>query len=204
MNFDDIQSLWNKDDGGKDMVVPDNVEKMKAAHHPVDKIRKGMKAEARGLLIALVLAGFWGQYMETPIVVVTYYCLYGVMLSLCGYYAYRFYRFYRRLGASVLSAKEHLYEVYYDVQLHMEMYRSATYAVMMLGLGFLTILMWRKPGFMPAADASVGLWAVLKMAAVFIVFVAWGIVSTEVWVRIRFGRYLKEIKKIKDELKEGA
>ncbi|NML41296.1 hypothetical protein HHL17_29150 [Chitinophaga sp. G-6-1-13] len=202
MNFDDIQSLWNADDGGRGMVVPDNVEKIKAAHHPVDKIRKNMRHEAWGQLIALIVIGLYGRSMPTEIMSVIYYCLYGVMLAICGYYAYRFYRFYRRLGSSVLSAKEHLYEVYYDIQLHMEMYRLLTYALMMLAFGFVIMYMLMKPGFMHAAGTPVGVWMVFKIAAIFVVFMVLSVIATEVWLKIYYGKYQKEIKKIKDELKE--
>lgn len=202
MNFDEIQSLWNKDDGGKGMVVPDSMEKIKAAHHPVDKIRKTMRHEARTQLLVVILAGFWGRYMETAIMSVIYYCLYGVMIATCVYYSYRFYRFYRRLGASVLSAREHLYEVYYDIQLHIEMYRSWTYALMMLALGLATTYILTKPGFMDTVGTAVSAWMVFKIVTVFIVVIGWCVVATEIWIRMCYGKYLKEIKKIKDELKE--
>lgn len=203
MNFDDIQSLWNADDGGKDMVVPDNLEKIKAAHHPVDKIRKTIRHEAQGQLIALIVMGLGGKHMKTEIMLVAYYCLYGVMLAMSAYYSYRFYRFYRRLGSAVLSAKEHVDEVYYDIQLHIEMYRSFTYALMTLVLGFVTMYILTKPGVMhAAAGGSVSGWMIVKIIAVFVLFVVLIVIATEVWIGIYYSKYLKQIKKIKDELKE--
>ncbi|MBC9912618.1 hypothetical protein [Chitinophaga varians] len=203
MNFDDIQSLWNADDGGKDMVVPDKVEKIKAAHHPVDKIRRTMKQEGWVQLLSIIILAFPPMYFKAQVLVVAYYCLYGVMLALSGYYFYRFYRFYRRLGSTVLSAKEHLYEVYYDIQLHIEMYRSFTYGLLMLALGFVTMYILIVPGSIRAAignDFSSA--TVIKTVVIFAGFIAGIVVSTEIWVGRCYGKYLKEIKKIKDELKE--
>ncbi|NLR65685.1 hypothetical protein HGH92_15330 [Chitinophaga varians] len=204
MNFDDIQSLWNADDGGKDMVVPDNVEKIKSAHHPVVKIRKAMKREGWVQLASIIILAFAPMYFKSDILTVAYYCLYGVMLALSGYYFYRFYLFYRRLGTAVLSAKEHLYEVYYDIQLHIEMYRSFSYGLMMLALGFVTMYVLTVPGSLHAAIGNdFRGTTVIKTVFIFVVFIGGIVVSTEMWIKRCYGMYLKEIKKIKDELKEN-
>jgi hypothetical protein len=198
MNFDDIQSLWNADDGRKGKAVPDKVEKIRAAHHPVDRIRRAMRREGWLQLWVLVLAGLYGHVMSTPVRSVAYYCLYGVTLACCGYYAWRFYRFYRRLGTAVLSTREHLYEVYYDIRLHIEIYRSLTYAQMMLVFGF--VMLYMAPEL--TAGAAANGWSVFRIAAVFIVLMAWVVIATEMRLKWYYGKYLNEIKMIKDELKE--
>lgn len=153
-------------------------------------------------LVTLIIAGFYGHVMRTPVLTVAYYCLYGVTLACCGYYAWRFYGFYRRLGTSVLSTSEHLYEVYYDIRLHIEMYRSLTYALMMSAFGLVIMYILTKPGVMDVTGTVISGWMVLKIVVIFMVFIVWVAAATEVWLRRCYGKYLKEIKKIKDELKE--
>ncbi|MBC9934732.1 hypothetical protein [Chitinophaga qingshengii] len=196
MHFDDIQSLWNKDDGGDDMVVPVNLEKIKSANQPVERIRQYVKREGWGQLLAIVLLGYAPHFCKTELQVVAYYSLYSVMVAICGYYLYRFFRFYRRLGTTALSTREHLDEVYYDIQLHVEMYRSWTYAILMLALGFATIRLLTSPGVV--IDSTM----VIKMILLFAVFMLLIVVCTELWIRYTYGRYLKEIKKIRGELRE--
>ncbi|RBL88317.1 hypothetical protein [Chitinophaga flava] len=204
MNFDDIQSVWNNDDDNRHIVVPGNLTKIKAVGQPVDKIRKTMQQEGIVQLLSIILMAFAPKYFGMDRTTQSaYYCLYGVMVAISGYYFSKFFLFYKRLNSNMLTTKDHLYEVYYDIKLNIEMYRSCTYSILMLALGFVTVY-----GLVDAklarffADRHIEDITIITVVLTFVTLTLLVALATEWWIKLYYGKYLREIKAILDQLRE--
>ncbi|NSL90185.1 hypothetical protein ECE50_025345 [Chitinophaga sp. Mgbs1] len=200
MNFDDIKSAWNSEEDNSNIIVPVKIDSKKAAL-PVDKIRSNMRLEAIVQVAALMLMYFVPAYYHFGVVMTTaYYCVYGIAVAITAYYFIRFYFFYRRISNTELNSKDHIYAVYYDIKLNIEMYRSFTYALLMLALGLIITAVF----FIPSADAAaLSNKPITYLIMVMIVFTALIAIATEIALHRNYGRYLKAIKAILDEFREG-
>ena len=79
MDFNDIQNAWNNEKTDN-VVVPDNLEKIQSANMPLGKIRKNLRTELFGQILALIIIGFLPLYHEFPSRFVgPYYFIYGIL-----------------------------------------------------------------------------------------------------------------------------
>src|SRR5690606_31814822 len=121
-----------------------------------------------------------------------YYALYALMLLICGYYLVKFYIFFREMNHSTLSSKENLYELYYEIRLKIETYKSFSYILMPFSILFCAILIFGQDtqGFFH----KLGNITSTNMIAFFILFSAIIIlitVMTNWWVNYFYGKYVK-------------
>ena len=86
MDFNDIQSAWNKDNK-ENIVLPTNLEKLKSANMPIDKVRKNLRFEFVIQTIALISFGFIPMINRFPASMITpYYLIYAIMVAISIYY----------------------------------------------------------------------------------------------------------------------
>lgn len=168
-----------------------------AAVQPVNKIRKHMKEEGVLQIVGLILLAALPRYFVlSPLVTVGYYSLYAVMVAISGYYFFKFYRFYQHLSTANLSTKEHLYGTYYEIRVHLEMYRSFTYIILVLTLGFTTLYgLMDAPHILKSIQDKLHVSGTMVLAVGFITVVTLLAVATEYTLESYFGRHLKEIRK---------
>ncbi|WP_306349653.1 hypothetical protein [Flavobacterium sp. '19STA2R22 D10 B1'] len=205
MNFDDIQSAWNSDSENKNIKVPTNLEQLKTANMPLDRIRKNMRLEIITQLLAIVFIGILPFKMEfNPKFITPFYMLYGVMILISIYYFTRFYFFYKRIDGSTLNSKENLFAVYYDIKLNIEMYKSFAYSLLPFAFCFLIMIMMslngrEKFGVLGSEMTENGMiiFVVLILALLGMI-----VAATEIWVRYYYGKYAKQIKNLLDQLKD--
>ena len=203
MDFNDIQSAWDNDNN-ENVVLPINLEKIQSANTPLDKIKKNLKKELIYQSLAVILSGFAPVIYDFPVKwFAPFYLLYSMFFAICVYYLVKLYLFYKRLNNINLRTKDSLYEMYFDVRLNMELYKTFTFALspflVLFFVGFTIYLVSTKPG-MQISDISntllISIFVVISLTILFLgLMVEWK-------VRFLYGKYAKQIRKVIDELKE--
>ncbi|WP_289663707.1 hypothetical protein [Flavobacterium panacagri] len=203
MDFNDIQNAWNNEKN--DVVLPDNLEKINSVNTPLDKIKKNLKKEFIVQIISLIFVGVVPLLIDLNYgFFLAYYLLYAVSILISVAFTIRLYIYYKNFTNVAATTKDNLYEIYYNIMLFMETYKSASYSFFPFGLFYMFLLpLGKKSGKL--------LNLVLNsnqeyVAAIFILIVfAFMILMwfmTEGHVKLFYGKYAKEIRKVIDELKE--
>ncbi|MGO4289018.1 hypothetical protein [Chitinophaga sp. RAB17] len=206
MNFDDIKSAWNSEEEDH-VVVPSSVDQLKTLQTPIEKIRTNMQYEFYIQLFALVVIGFVPRYTYfNPVLVIPFYVVYFVALIISGYYFFKFYLFYKRLSTNTLRSRDHLYALYYEARLNIEMYKSFAYTLIPLALIGAALYVVSQPDgklkdVFQIAVTRQGV--AVSLVVLFLLVVLLIMVITELWVRSYYGRYLDQIKRVLDEFKEN-
>lgn len=204
MDFNDIQNAWNNEKT-ENVNLPNNLEKIQSANTPLDKIKKNLKKEFFHQIISIVLIGcipFVHDFPQQGILL--FYLLFSFFVAICIYYLAKLYFFYKRLGAITLKTKDSLYETYFDIRLNMELYKTFGFALtpfmIMAIIGLLYNDLSKKiPGFLTTGVTNYQLGVLFGIVVFSMLFMG---IFVEWWVRIYYGKYAKEIKKVIDELKE--
>jgi hypothetical protein len=202
MNFDDLQSAW-KNDQGDHVVIPDSVAKLRSVATPVERIRKNMRREFI-VMICLIIGFAFVPTMDKKgaLAPVPFYSMYAAMIILTIFYFVKFYLFYKRLNATTLSSKDNLYAVYYDIKLNIEMYRSFNYSIIPLLLLYQVMAVMSLPPVKLAAFNERSTYLITMSAIAFVFAIGIMIFFVELWVHYSYGKYLEQVRKILDELKE--
>lgn len=203
MNFDELQSAWNSDEG-KEAVLPETLQRLKSAHMPVTKLRKNMRTEFFMLIVFFSLMGFLPLLSLRGVPPIPFYALYTALIMLTVFHLTKFYRFYQRLHANTLSSKDNLYEVYYDIKLNIEMYKSFNYSIIPLIMLYLVMIVLDLDHL---ATAPVTLHKKMVIITAFVVTFIFMVIAViamvEWWVGFFYGKYLRQVGKLLDELREA-
>jgi len=203
MDFNDIQNAWNKEETNN-VVLPSNLEKIKEANTPLDKIRKNLKKEFIYQVFSIIFMGFIPLFYDFPSKMTTlYYLLFSLFVAVCIYYLAKFYFFYKRLSSITLKTKDSLYETYFDIRLNMELYKTFGFALtpflILYLIGFLYLKFSNAPSFLSNDFTNYQLGALFSIVVFTMLFMG---IALEWWVHKFYGKFAKEIKKVIDELKE--
>ena len=200
MDFNDIQNMWN-DDKAENAVLPDNLEKIRAANTPLDKIRKNLKNEFIYQIISIIFIGFAPVIYDFPAkAVVPFYLLFSMFTAVCIYYLIRLFIFYKRLSNITLKTKDSLYETYFDIRLNMELYKTFGFALTpFLALFTIGTAYYVMPAMQLGELSNSVLIALVIVVAISILIMG---LILEWWVHYFYGKYAKEIRKVLDQLKE--
>lgn len=201
MNFDELQSAWHSDKG-KDIVVPDSVTKLRSVATPVQRIRKNMRIELVVMLCLIIGIPFFRVAYKEQLSPIPFYAMYVALIILTIFYYIKFYLFYKRLDAATLTSKDSLYEVYYDIKLNIEMYRSFNYSVIPLMLLYQVMVIMNYPPVQAAAFASRKAYFIILFSIMFLFVVGIAIAFVEIWIKYFYGNYLTQVQKVLEELKE--
>lgn len=202
MNIDDLKNAWKQDEPNG--ALPDPQEIKSRSQLPVAKIRRGMRTELISTVFGYV-AIFWFLFSkEQSLVVFNISCiLLFVLMALNTYYFIRFYLFYRTISRVDLSLKESIARVTFDLQLNIELYRAYNLCATPLALIIAFIIFCRKwiaSFFLKALDSEhnpkLFIWLLLSMFCSFAI----SYLFTEWQIRAKYGRALKELKAIWEEL----
>ncbi|OXA81820.1 hypothetical protein SAMN05444397_105339 [Flavobacterium aquidurense] len=204
MDFDDIQNAW-KNEETKNVVLPNNLEKIQSVNMPLDKIRKNLKKDLIAQIVSVVFVGIVPLIIELKYsFFLAYYLLYALSIVILISFTIRLYVYYKNFTDVATTTKDNLYEIYYNIKLFMETYKSATYTFIPFGLFYMFLLpLGKKSGkllnrILDANQENVALIVVL----IIVVFMTLMWLMTEGHVKLFYGKYAKEIKKVIDELKE--
>ncbi|MBC7937640.1 MAG: hypothetical protein H7Y86_20005 [Rhizobacter sp.] len=199
MNFDEIKNSWDAEKA-TDVTIPSALNTLRKAKHPIDKLRTNMKNEFFMQIVAVLIIPFFLKVSaDMRMLFISSYILF---VAISAYYLYYFYRFYKDMHNYSMETKDGLQELYYQLRLNMERYKSFGFLLLpfiFIFLGFiefgnvkngrlnLTILLNRH------AWLFTGLIAFIAVSYIFIIVA---------WVKSFYGKYALQIKGVLDELKE--
>jgi hypothetical protein len=129
MNFDKLKSDWNQEPE-KELNIPENLERLGKSKLPIEIIQKNMRYEFWSTIIGTFISAFLPQIFNIrSSFYTTYYILYAFYCTLAVYYFYEFYKFYKILNNYSGNSKDNLYEIYYEIRLKIETYRTYGYSL---------------------------------------------------------------------------
>jgi hypothetical protein len=203
MDFNEIQNAWNNEKT-ENVVLPDNLEKIRSVQTPLDAIRENLKKEFIYQIISIVFIGVVPLlFAFPPKMFIMFYLLYSLFVAVCVYYLVKLYMFYKRLNTITLKTKDSLYETYFDIRLNMEIYKTFGFALtpflILYLIGFCYYQFSKIPGFLSDEFTNFQLLGLFSIVVSSVLFMG---ISLEWWVHKFYGKYASEIRKVIDELKE--
>ena len=206
MNFDKFQEQWNQENN--EVSLPQNLDKIKEAHNPIDKVRRNMKFDLISQAVLTVLIGFvpyikrneW-DFQSISIFALFYVLMVGFML----YYTLKFYRFYKQSYNLSYDSRKNLMWFAYELRLFIELYRALTFIMMFLGmaLGLYFGMHFNTTGqdIFHLKDADfLKLFGVLFFMVAFLLGLV--VLFMEFVINHYYGKYYKKIKNILNQLDE--
>ena len=206
MNFDKLQEQWNQENN--EVSLPQNLDKIKEAHNPIDKVRRNMKFDLISQAVLTVLIGFvpyikrneW-DFQSISIFALFYVLMVGFML----YYTLKFYRFYKQSYNLSYDSRKNLMWFAYELRLFIELYRALTFIMMFLGmaLGLYFGMHFNTTGqdIFHLKDVDfLKLFGVLFFMVAFLLGLV--VLFMEFVINHYYGKYYKKIKNILNQLDE--
>ncbi|PRD57031.1 hypothetical protein [Sphingobacterium gobiense] len=202
MNFDKIKSAWDNDNTN-DVNIPDTIEKLRRAQHPLDKLKRNMRNEWYMQLVSIIALCFAPQFLNIhPDLHALYYAMYGMLIIVSIYYLNLFRKFYQELIHYTAETKDSLNDIYYNFRLNIARYHAFSFLLLpyvLMVVGLIICSRWIEQG-----TDMVTIAAYLKPTGIIVTLVvsALFITAVPIWTRIFYGKYLTQIKSVLDELKE--
>ena len=202
MNFDNLKSEWDKE-RADDVQIPDAIEKLQRAKHPLAQLKATMKKELQMQVVSLALFIFFPfiLQMHSSTYILLYYLGFMVITIISVYYLWAFSRFYKTVDAFDLASKDQLLKIYFDLQLNMERYRSWAFLLtpfLMFTIGLFVYSRQVATGSLPSFS-SVSVLFVFILCFASLVFM---IAATNWWLKYYYGKYVDQLKAVLDSLKE--
>lgn len=214
MNIDDLKGAWGKDESAGMRLQDSGVIAGKTTS-VVEKIRRKMRSEFVATLVAYILLiiyiivinrAFYGTPQAIFFLNVISLLLF-TMILLNGYFFSRFYIFYKNTGRYDLGTLESIRKIAYELELNTEIYKAYSISVAPLAALITFTLVGGKSVYdallhilSSAALTSGGMiWALATIAVAFAI--TWYFVNLH--VRLQYGKYLKELKQVVDDLGSG-
>jgi len=100
------------------------------------------------------------------------------------------------------ATKDGLLELYFEIRLNMERYKSFGFLLLPFGIIWLGLHSYNRLLFRNIAFETLSDNIILIVIIVIVIFTAAMIIAINAWVNSFYGKYTKQIRKILDELKE--
>lgn len=201
MELQDLKQAWNEQPGELPAIehIPQELQK---ARQPLFALRQNMRREFYFQVIAMVVVGFLpGLFRLNASWLVFYFLMYGIMVVISIHYFLKFYRFYNKIDDFSLTTVQNLLKLYYEIRLHLEMYKSLNYILFPFVL-LLLIIIQKDRFYTELSNMNTSEnWPfiiALPVAMGFSVVVL--IAITNHWVNSLYGKYAVQVKQILDEL----
>lgn len=203
MNFNEIQDAWDNTKGQEEDLNLLDLS-LKNANQPIDSIRRNMKNELYYQLAAIIMIALFPIYFKiSGTALILFYTIFALLLVISFYYFYRFYLLFRSMHNYTANLRENLQELYFEIRLHLEMYKSFSFLLLPFVIFLMGIIVFAKkrteaqpvPRMEDGAD-----WLFYPIIGVVMTIIVIGL--TNWWVTYFYGKYADQIRKILDELKE--
>jgi hypothetical protein len=204
MNFDELQAQWGEE-SDKKIQLPTNLDQSKQAQTPIDLVRKNMKTEFFVQLICAILLLFTPQYFNfPPHLQIIFIFFYGLLIAFTAYYFIKFYNFYKQSYDLTFDSRKNLMWFYYELKLSMELYKALTYILFFISFSFAiiaySVLKLDASVSFDQTLTTIGL-TDLKSAIISTLMITLASFTlAEFWPRYYYGKYLKQIKAVLDQL----
>jgi len=205
MNIDDLKDAWSQDEP-KEMHLPVSTAQLGKTTSAVGKIRKNMRNEFIGVLvayIALISLMFYSMQSSFFFNVTSIFVFTLIVMN--GFYFFRFYVFYKSIGRYDFNVKDSIRKIAYDIELNTEIYKTYNMCVTPLGALFTFVLLCGKNGMdyvrrILASNFLVTSGNLLTVFAVILISFIITYVCINLHVRQQYGRYLTTLKQVVDDL----
>jgi len=198
MNFEDLKNEWNADATEESRISADML-KMNEAHTLIDIIRRKMKMEFFYQLMSLIFMGaipFLFHFADNMRSI--YFVFFGITCGFAAYYFWKFYKFYKNSYDLSLDSRKNILWFFYEMKLNIELYKALTYIIVFIWVGFLAVyLLLAKAGAIHHVFAKLSSTYIVLNCFITILIIG---AITELWAWHYYGRYLKRVKIIVDEL----
>lgn len=207
MNFDELKQAWQEESAGE-LHLPHEMEQLKSALSPIGKIKKNMKFEMYFQMIGIVILGFYPiVYQLNSYLSNAYYMVYALLVLISVYYIWKFKLLFNFINQTMLNSKDNLYELYYEIKVNIEMYKSWCFATIPFGSLLTLILVFgvfkidQKPHLWQQISEGISpeMWVIVISLVVFNIMV---LTTLYFWIKYFYGKHLKQIKLLLQELKE--
>ena len=207
MNFDKLQEQWNQENN--EVSLPQNLDKIKEAHNPIDKVRRNMKFDLISQAVLTVLIGFvpYAKRNEWDFQSISIFSLfYVLMVGFMLYYTLKFYRFYKQSYNLSYDSRKNLMWFAYELRLFIELYRALTFIMMFLGMALglyfgMHFNTTTGQDIFHLKDADfLKLFGVLFFMVAFLLALV--VLFMEFVINHYYGKYYKKIKNILNQLDE--
>lgn len=202
MNFDQLKEQWNKEDGSS-VQIPNTIEQLKKSKHPIEKIRKSMKAEFPMQILAIIFIAFFPQLLNfPPSQYVIYYTSYAMLVVISSYYLYGFYKFYQQTELYTGNTKNSLWKIYHELKLNMERYQSFGFLLLphfMITLGLECYKILDSKGI--SLEDMTNSYQRMLIISVLIGTLAI-VINIVLWTKYVYGRQAKQLENILNEIDE--
>lgn len=207
MNFDELKEQWNKD-SNENILVPENLEQLRAAQTPIDAVRKKMKNEFILQSVFLIASAFIPLIFSfSSILTIVFFFCYGLIVAFTSYYFYKFFVFYKKSYDLNYDTRKNLLWFYYELKLNIELYKALNYILFFIGfiMGVLIFMTLKASGNeieIPVINKIIEKFRVLYFVGMFLLSLVLSFGMAELIPRLYYGKYLKQIKTILDDLDE--
>ncbi|MFD2904790.1 hypothetical protein [Sphingobacterium anhuiense] len=202
MNLDELKTAWNSE-STNDVRIPAKIKQLGQAKHPLDKLKRKMKNEWYMQFIAILFLLFFPQVMHIhPSLYIIYYTSYALLVVISVYYLNLFRLFYNKINDYTADTKDSLLEIYYELKINIERYHAFGFlllpvALVAIALYVNTIKLERGDSFTTESHSETISFIILTLVVSFTF-----ILSILAWTKYIYSPYVKQLKKILDELKE--
>lgn len=206
MNFEELKSEWNK--GPENEVnIPDNLERLGKSKLPVDQVKKMMRKELYLQIGGIVFIGLLPLIQilpEYPYTLITdykfFYMIYAFTLIISVLFIYKFYKFYIYINHNNVNTKDGLYEIYYELKLNLEAYKTWSYSITPM-LIIMIVQIWQVTS--KAINSESKLFENIYVIGLISVLCAIYMYSaTNWWINRHYGQHLNRLKSILFDLNE--
>ncbi len=205
MNIDDLKDAWSKDEPGG-MHLPADAAMPGKTSSAVGKIRRNMKIEfIATVILYIAMFGVLFGLQQNVFFFNTTCILLFALLMLNGYYITRFYVFYKSIGRYDLNMKNSVYKVAYELELNIELYKAFNFCItpLMILIAFGLVCSGIASNHMQHILTANIMFSPLMLLLIFFIVLIFFIATyfyIEWYVRWLYGKYLKELKQIMDDL----
>ncbi len=206
MNIDELKDAWRKDDsqGINLSISPATFGKTNSA---VSRIRKNMKVEFVSLVICytaiILFIFFFGKARSLYILDISKILLFSVLLLNCFYF-FKFYVFYKSIARYDLNIKSGIRKIVYELELNTETYKTYSFSAMPLSILTAAALIGSRMNFnnIVVPGGGIGTNVMLIVCAVILISYAVTYFFIALHVRLTYGKYLRDLKQVMDDLDE--
>ncbi|MES2060647.1 MAG: hypothetical protein V4456_01920 [Bacteroidota bacterium] len=208
MNIDDLKDAWkNEEPGFVHLPIGDAMQGKTVS--AVNSIRKNMKTEFIATLFSYLIFIWFLFFRQTdPFLFNITSLLFFTMVILNTYYFFKFYVFYRSISGYTLSLKNSIAKIAYELELNIEIYKAYNFCItpiaLMVAIGILCGKETSKyilQGLTGSHNITAHL---LIMLGVLLISFAGTYVFINLHVKFKYGKYLKELKSISNDLGEDT
>jgi hypothetical protein len=203
MNFDNLKDAW-ANDKREDPNLPFRNVPVGKTSSAISKIRYNMKREFASQIVAfilLILLLFDSSKNALAIFLISIAIF--LLLIQTVYYFFRFYLFYKATGRYDLSLKKSIYKIIYELELNIEIYKTFNYCAVPLIILILIGSSMDLTTFLQQKLADGSILKHTSLLFIFIILIVSQIITfflLNLHIRLRYGRYLAELKKIMEDL----